>query len=498
MLRSVANYYNISYKNNINVITSNNTVQVAPCALKYDTVSFTGMSKPSQYDNVFEFLAAKILFNKKNVVEEEKLSANNIKSGVEEAFKFNSVYGEFVKSIHSKIKWRPYVPQDVRTFSIDKINEARAERLSKWKEVLETPNTIEELDKFESLKNKLKNNKSLRIVVWDAINSELKDNNRHIPVPFNAEALAQTVEDFEAITPLSRKTRCKDISFIDMYTHRLRDNILTSRGLADDDKVWVRIPSFKKDPKNFIKNVADVEVLSYKNWCTRSSVDKAEDVLRDGDFYIYLERGKNNFWQPLVGMASYENKINQIQGVENNNLIPGKHLGNIKKYIEEQGLKCQTGIFDEGPKAFQQIAIADKLMETRPELEKSFSKAIKDNDSSTMFKYLNKTVNENENGLLEINDYKPLYVLDTKKGITAPYNMMCVDEDVLLSNVEKINGDMILNNKNKLLESTISTFPPKLKEVKGRICCTSKQFEQFGEDMKKVVANPNQIHISDY
>ena len=76
--------------------------------------------------------------------------------------------------------------------------------------------------------------------------------------------------------------------------------------------------------------------------------------------------------------------------------------------------------------------------------------------------------------------------------------MMCVDEDVLLSNVEKINGDMILNNKNKLLESTISTFPPKLKEVKGRICCTSKQFEQFGEDMKKVVANPNQIHISDY
>lgn len=488
MLRSVGQYSPQLNNNNFNNNVSSPKVRCSSFKpLTADTIAFRGMSKPSQYNNVFEFLAAKILFNKKNLIEEEKLSATNIKQGVEEVFQFNGVYGPFTKTQANLIKWRPYVPQDIREYSAQKVNEARAERLGKWKDILQHPENHYLLEDNPELATKIKNNKSLRIVAWNAVNSELKNNDRHIPVPFNAKALEQTVADFESIQPLSRKTRCKDISFLDMYTHRLRDNILEERGLSEhSEAVWVKIPSYKHDPKNFRKNVSDVEVLSYKNWCTRSSVDKAEDVLKDGDFYIYLERGKNDFWQPLIGMASYENKISQIQGVENNNVVPIKHLDKINKFIKEKGLQCQSGVVDEGPKALQQLLISEKLREFRPEINKTFDKALKDNDSINIFKYLDKSVKENENGLLEIGTYKPVFVADSKKGITVPYNMMGVNEDTLLEKVEKIKGDLILNNKNFVYNSTITQFPPNLKEVTGKISCTKEQYEKFGEQLSKL------------
>ena len=57
-----------------------------------DTVHFTGMSKPSQYKNIFEFLAAKILSTKKKIISEDELSATNIKKGVETVFNPETIY----------------------------------------------------------------------------------------------------------------------------------------------------------------------------------------------------------------------------------------------------------------------------------------------------------------------------------------------------------------------------------------------------------------------
>ncbi len=105
--------------------------------------------------------------------------------------------------------------------------------------------------------------------------------------------------------------------------------------------------------------------------CNVYTINYKVDVLKDGDFYIYLERGKNDMWQSLIGMASFEDKISQIQGADNNN----------------------------------------KLLEQRPNLDKTFEKA---------FEYLDKPVKTLEDGTFEIKVYKPSYVAGKNKGISLP------------------------------------------------------------------------------
>lgn len=114
--------------------------------------------------------------------------------------------------------------------------------------------------------------------------------------------------------------------------------------------------------------------------CNVYTINYKVDVLKDGDFYIYLERGKNNMWQPLIGMASFEDKISQIQGADNNN----------------------------------------KLLEQRPNLDKTFDKALKTNDVPMIFEYLDKPVKTLEDGTFEIKVYKPSYVAGKNKGISLP------------------------------------------------------------------------------
>ena len=55
---------------------------------------------------------------------------------MKELFDRYDVFGDFKKSLVSKIKWKSYIPQDVREFSIGKINDARVERLNVWKTYL--------------------------------------------------------------------------------------------------------------------------------------------------------------------------------------------------------------------------------------------------------------------------------------------------------------------------------------------------------------------------
>lgn len=63
-------------------------------------------------------------------------------------------------------------------------------------------------------------------------------------------------------------------------------------------------------------------------------------------------------WEPLVGMTTAKGKIDQIQGVENNNIVPLKLVNEIEDFINKSNLKCHSGIYDEGPKAYQAILIS--------------------------------------------------------------------------------------------------------------------------------------------
>ena len=466
--------------------------------LPKDTVSFRGMSLPSQYKTSFDYLAAEILkSNKKWRIDGSLLSATNIAKAMTALFAMNRVFGPYQESRPDKIKWKSYIPQDIRTYCTDKINDARAARLKQWQEFLENPAlTKEESEKFPDLVNTIKDEPSLKFVIWQAINSELKANNRHIPVPFDATALAETINYFKNIDPKFRSVTCYSTPFIDMYTHRLRDNLLMKKNLSDKDSVWVTIPSIKSDPEHKNEHINELEILSYRNWCTRSALDKAEAALEDGNFYIYLERDDNNMWRSMIGMTSYKGKIDQIQGRENNNLIPISQVHNIRQFIESHGLKCISAVLDEGPKAFQQILIAEKLSEHNEETGKTLSKALKDKDSFSALRILGQNVTPVPDGTYEIGTYKPVLMLNKSSGITIPYSYAGIDEDFLLEKVSKINGDFILYNKNKLYNSSLSKFPAKLQTITGRVYCTKEQFEKFKPDIFRVVnSNPARIIV---
>lgn len=465
-----------------------------------DTVCFSGKSNPSEYITIFDYMAANILENSaKHGVKGDGLSKKNISKTMKELFDRYDVFGDFKKSLVSKIKWKSYIPQDVREFSIGKINDARVERLNVWKTYLNNAEKINPADdKYnQELVKKLKNNKSLKFVIWHAITSEINEANRHIPVPFDEKALLQTIQKFERILPIDRRTSCSKMTFLETYTHRLRDNLLTEMGLSNNNAVWVRIPSIKHDRANSLDNISHLEILSNSNWCTRSSVDKARAALEDGDFYIYLKRNSVQEWEPLIGMACSKGKIDQIQGPLNNNIVPLNLLDEVKSFISQKGLKCASGVYDEGPKAQQAIKISEKLSE-KNESKKTFNNAINEKNSEQIFKFLNVESEVLDDGLLKIGSYKPYYLMDKDAGSVVPYSMFGIDENALLKNVKIIDGNLYLTNKNSLLKSRITKFPPNLESVTGRVICSTEQYEKFGSEIEKVVCeNKSKIIISD-
>ena len=447
----------------------NNTYNNYPAYKR--SVSFTGMSQGSEYKTSFDFIAAKMLHNnsKKWQIDGSLLSASNISKAMEKLFKLNKVFGPYNESNPAKISWKNYIPQDVREYCANKVNEARAARLREWQNFLENPEQIENIHGYKALVDEIRSDEALKFVIWNAVNSELSSKNRHIPVPLDLKALDETIRYFKNIE-------------------------LMEKGLSDNEEIWVKIPSIKKDPKHRAENIATLETLSYKNWCTRSSLDKAEAALEDGDFYVYLKRDKE-IWKPLIGMASASGKIDQIQGTENNNFIPSNEIENIKKFIKEKGLKCQSGLTSEGPKALQQIMIADKLLEVDNISGKTFQKAIKDNDNEVIFRMLGKDIETDKAGNRIIETYKPQFLLNKKSGISVPYSFLGIDENSLLKDVEIIHGDLILTNKNHVFDSTITQFPPNLKMVTGRIDCSKAQYEKYKDDMLRVAKGLAFINI---
>ena len=495
---------NIGFIPQVYNLRSNNNVQQPQISsfnvgLSKDTVTFTGKSAPSMYKTVFEYLASEVLgSNKKYHVDGSKLSANNIGDAVKTLIMEDRLFLPFNLCVSEKIKWKSYIPQDVRVFSVGKINEARSARMEEWRNFLKyVGNPASLSSKYDNeLVAEMGKDPSLRLVIWNAISSELKENNRHIPVPFNERALLETIKGFKNIQPMDRDVRCASPSFVEMYTHRLRDNLLMDMKLSDNNAVWVKVPSIKHDVANKERNIRMLETLSCRNWCTRSSVDKAEAALEDGDFYIYLQRGKSNLWEPLVGMTTSHGKIDQIQGIENNNIVPLNLVNEIKSFISQRNLKCNSFLCAEGPKATQAIMISEKLNEVDMLSKRTFAKAIKDNDDTLMLKFLGINVNPLEGESLQIGTYRPSYALSQKSGITVPYSMFGLDEDKLLRNVKVIDGDLNLYHKNHLFNSRLKQLPPNLERVTGKICLSAEQFERFGEDVYKLVGgNRSKVRI---
>ena len=102
-----------------------------------DTVSFRGKSSPSTYKTVFQYLASEIIAgNKAYKIDSSLLSSKKIGQAIQQLIEEDRIFLPYKLTNHEKIKWKSYIPEDIRVFSVDKINEARVERMNQWLEYL--------------------------------------------------------------------------------------------------------------------------------------------------------------------------------------------------------------------------------------------------------------------------------------------------------------------------------------------------------------------------
>lgn len=153
-----------------------------------------------------------------------------------------------------------------------------------------------------------------------------------------------------------------------------------------DEGRWIVIPSKTHDLANFDKNVERLKSLSYKNWSTHSF--QAENYLKMGDFHIYLENGK-----PKIGLRLIGNKVEEVQGKNNDGKIPIIYLDKVEEYINQNQ-------FDLSKDTREELIEADKIKQKMAKIKEYLKPEIENNDVKSIFKYFNIDVKEDDEGFL--------------------------------------------------------------------------------------------------
>jgi len=278
----------------------------------------------------------------------------------------------FAHSYWQKVKLPGYIPQDTKQMEIDLVNKSRTKRETDWIVFLENSKYDKDFP-----------------VMWQVLSTGINSDNRIIPPPVDEKAVSMTFSPAKTSlhpkeSSLEYNSNLIKVALNDIFTNPKYAKTLvydrqgklipkTNKNIPDgQEALWVRIPSKKKDSRNYYDNVSNVEKLSNPNWCTRSRDDKAMDVLNDGSFYIFLENN-GGIWSSKVAMTMYRGQIYQIQGEKNDNLIPPEYYDIIKTFLiqnnfisetadgEPKNLRCKTEYTAECPGAFTQLLIAKYL-----------------------------------------------------------------------------------------------------------------------------------------
>ena len=274
----------------------------------------------------------------------------------------------FSPSITHKVKLPSYIPKSIKRNEVELVNKARKEREKDWKTYIN-----ENISAKDSRK------------IWQVLSYGIKSDNRIIPAPVDTKAIMETLPQVEKLP----EKKCSDVYNSNLIKSAINGiinndcfnktvlytkdgeilNKKDKKSVLTQNALWIKIPSEKKDPIYYNKNVYNVERLSNPNWCTRSKDDKAQEALQDGDLYVYVEK-KNGLWSSNVAMTTYRGKIRQIQGQANNNMIPMQYAPTIKNFLLKtnyiastpdggiKNLKCDTGYTSDGPAAFTQLLIS--------------------------------------------------------------------------------------------------------------------------------------------
>lgn len=276
------------------------------------------------------------------------------------------------------------------------------------------------------------------LLILDAVTKNMKsDNDKLLPV-LNKKVLDECINEIEKNTKADSKFQ---FNLNKIYTTKLREFYLQNSQESIDEGKWIVIPSKEHDFANFDKNVKQLKSLSYKNWSTHSF--QAESYLKSRDFHIYLENGQPKICLKLIG-----NKVEEIQGKNNDGKIPIIYLDKVEEYINQNQ-------FDLSKDTREELIEADKIKQKMAKIKEYLKPEIENNDVKSIFKYFNIDVKEDDEGFLILSKYE-------QPSSDFTFANLGIDENKLLENVKYINGNADLRN------SQVNSLP-NLMLVKGAL-----------------------------
>lgn len=266
---------------------------------------------------------------------------------------------------------------------------------------------------------------STRFLVCNEICNKLNSDTEKLPPTPNSVVIDETLEQ---IHDGFSKDKHFSFNFENLYRKNL-SRYMSKNATDDNDTTgWVHISSQKHDEANFEHNVQRLKALSYPTWCTANKTGKLH--LENCDFHVYVVDG---ITQAIMRIKN--GKIVEIQGIDNNSLIPPKYLDEIVSHIKESGLMTSE-------------IIKERIYDTCGARDKRYKEI---NDFKELLKTVDKTNPEEVFPLLGIE----VKVLENKKFELSEYYQpdkdisfadIGIDEQKLFENVEKINGNATFSN----------------------------------------------------
>lgn len=182
----------------------------------------------------------------------------------------------------------------------------------------------------ENLKNSVyENNPAMALIILDSITAPLSADNHEQPPIHNSRVMQSTIDYIK-----ENLSQNKDFQFNyrKLYENTLRHYAVSGESTVGMlDTMWVKIPTAPPKSEEFRKNVKLLKILSHRSWCTKAT--HADSYLRQGDFYIYLDKG-----QPKACIRMENSDVAEIECENNNCEIPEKYLNEVLRFIEDKDL----------------------------------------------------------------------------------------------------------------------------------------------------------------
>lgn len=295
-----------------------------------------------------------------------------------------------------------YLAKDYKGKYID-TSKQRKKILSEWNDCIRNSNFY---------------NSATRLFIFNDIIANLKCDNAKLPPDLNENILEYTV--FEIENDLLDNPK-KSFNFLKNYQRNLESSYIKDsfNNVDDNNGHWLIIPSKENDPQNYTKNLKKLKALSYKTWCTKSSY--TAQYLNQGDFHIYIENNKTK-----LGLSFKNGKVNDLEGILNNDKIPLKYFDICKNYIKDNNLQVSDAIR-------KKLEKTEQIKKDVEIIKENIAEYIENEDYESIFNYLGYNAIKREDNKLIISHY-------SKPNENYSFEDLDIDEKKLFKDVVEITG----------------------------------------------------------